>query len=127
MAKSLEETLKDLRAGGYSEGGIRNWLVNKGFPSAKVDRAMAVRSTKDASDSRSRLHRALDAVMDSCGATAKDAKADGTYSPDEEEDERILITRVKDTVAKWHDEAYRIGGNFRGPGIWSRVKRAMKG
>jgi hypothetical protein len=122
-AKSLEETLKDLRAGGYSEGGIRNWLVNKGFPSAKVDRAMAVRST---TDRRARLHRALDCVLDA-RATAKDAKADGTYSPDEEADERILIGRVKDAVAKWRDEAWRIGGNFRGPGIWSRVKQAMKG
>jgi hypothetical protein len=49
MAKSLEETLKDLRAGGYSEGGIRNWLVNKGFPSVKVDKAMALRTAKDSS------------------------------------------------------------------------------
>jgi hypothetical protein len=67
MAKSLEETLKDLRAGGYSEGGIRNWLVNKGFPSVKVDKAMAMRIAKDSSatDRRSRLHRALDCVLDS--------------------------------------------------------------
>ena len=146
MAKSLEEMLKDLRTGGYSEGSIRNWLVNKGFPSAKVDKAMALRTAKDAAfkpgdhvviqagyggkggqagqdfkrfssdtpavvtdiaggdvyvrpegsnykwkvqakalvegttkalahdaDRRSRLHRALDAVMDSCGARARDA------------------------------------------------------
>lgn len=64
MAKSLEETLKDLRAGGYSEGGIRNWLVNKGFPSVKVDKAMAMRIAKDSDDRRSRLHRALDCVLD---------------------------------------------------------------
>jgi hypothetical protein len=65
MAKSLEETLKDLRAGGYSEGGIRNWLVNKGFPSVKVDKAMAMRIAKDSDDRRSRLHHALDCVLDS--------------------------------------------------------------
>ena len=75
MAKSLEETLKDLRAGGYSEGSIRNWLVNKGFPSAKVDKAMALRTAKDSSDRRSRLHRALDCVLDR--KTAKDFKPQG--------------------------------------------------
>lgn len=68
MAKSLEETLKDLRAGGYSEGSVRNWLVNKGFPAAKVDKAMALRSVKDVTDSkRARLHRALDCVLDRSG------------------------------------------------------------
>jgi hypothetical protein len=72
MAKSLEETLKDLRAGGYSEGGIRNWLVNKGFPSVKVDKAMAMRIAKDSDDRRSRLHHALDCVLDSRRAV-KDA------------------------------------------------------
>ena len=65
MAKSLEETLKDLRAGGYSEGSVRNWLVNKGFPSVKVDKAMAMRIAKDSDDRRSRLHHALDCVLDS--------------------------------------------------------------
>jgi hypothetical protein len=69
MAKSLEETLKDLRAGGYSEGSVRNWLVNKGFPAAKVDKAMALRAVKDAADSRrARLHRALDCVLDRSAA-----------------------------------------------------------
>ena len=57
MAKSLEETLKDLRAGGYSEGGIRSWLVNKGFPSAKVDKAMALRTAKDSVSSDLRAKR----------------------------------------------------------------------
>ena len=70
MAKSLEETLKDLRAGGYSEGSIRNWLVNKGFPSTKVDKAMALRTAKDsnAQDRRARLHRALDYALDRVAA-----------------------------------------------------------
>ena len=68
MAKSLEETLKDLRAGGYSEGSIRNWLVNKGFPSTKVDKAMALRTAKDTQDRRARLHRALDYALDRVAA-----------------------------------------------------------
>jgi hypothetical protein len=70
MAKSLEETLKDLRAGGYSEGSVRNYLVNKGFPFAKVDKAMALRTAKDSR--RARLHRALDCVLDrSAGRDAR--------------------------------------------------------
>lgn len=54
-----------------------------------------------------------------------DTNPNGTYSPDEEADEKILIGRVRNQVAKWRDEAYRIGGPFRGPGIWQRVKHAM--
>ena len=72
---------------------------------------------------RARMHRALDAVLN---GKAKDAKADGTYSPDEEADEKILLAKAAKAVADFRAEAYRIGGSFRGPGIWARVKATIK-
>jgi hypothetical protein len=145
MAKSREEMLKDLRAGGYSEGSIRNWLINQGLPPVAVDKLMALRTAKDAvtnedriralrkiephsyqtpkrgsanlpcvkcglrieapehqkakdsADRRSRLHRALDCVLDR--KAAKDFKPQG---------------RECDACGAHLDEK-----NFTAPGSWS--------
>ena len=51
---------------------------------------------------------------------------DGTISPDEEEREEELIREIGDQlyelVTYAYEEAYKIGGEFRSPGIRSRIK-----
>ena len=75
-------------------------------------------------DKRAALHRALDAIMDT--RRVKDAKPDGLISDDEEEQEQKLTREVMTDVKRWKAEAYKIGGSFRGPGIWSRISRILK-
>lgn len=59
------------------------------------------------------------------GGKAKDANPDGTISPDEDRREADLGRKVITAVVEFKREAYDIGGSFRGPGIWSRVKRLL--
>ena len=54
-----------------------------------------------------------------------DANPDGTISPDEDRREADLGRKVISAVAEFKREAYDIGGSFRGPGIWSRIKRLL--
>ena len=59
-----------------------------------------------------------------------EANADGTISDDEEELEEELMMEamieLDNLIAMVREEAMRIGGGFRGPGIRSRVFDEMR-
>jgi hypothetical protein len=59
-----------------------------------------------------------------------EANLDGTISPDEGDREDMLMTNVEssidDLLSMAKKEAYNIGSEFRGPGIWNRVKKLIK-
>jgi DnaJ-class molecular chaperone len=124
MAKSLEETLKDLRAGGYSEGGIRNWLVNKGFPSVKVDKAMALRTAKDSVSGdlrakRDKIREARVALYNAANHEGMRHKNPAKYA----ELERTLEKLIDDygrTAPDDHDSSARDSSDRR-----SRLHRAL--
>lgn len=69
----------------------------------------------------------------SCGTTTKqpiiETKSDGTISDDEDERMEDLLGTVEaeidDLISKARDGAYDIGGNFRGPGNASQLKKLM--
>lgn len=60
-------------------------------------------------------------------AKTKDANPDGTVSPDEDRKEKELVQKAKKMFSDLKKEAYEIGGSFRGPGIWSRIKKEFQG
>ena len=59
-----------------------------------------------------------------------EANPDGTISPDEEEQEDELmadiVIELDNLIAQVREEAMRIGGDFRGPGIRSRIFAEMR-
>ena len=59
-----------------------------------------------------------------------EANPDGTVSPDEDERENDLMMRVEVAIDNLlfdtKREAYNIGGEYRGPGIWNGVKKLIK-
>jgi len=58
--------------------------------------------------------------------STKDANPDGTVSPDEDRREAELTQKAKKLFSDLKTEAYAIGGPFRGPGIWGRIKRTLQ-
>jgi len=54
-----------------------------------------------------------------------DANPDGTISPDEDRRRKEIVERAQKMRSDLKREAYQIGGNFRGPGIWSEVKKVL--
>ena len=59
-----------------------------------------------------------------------EANNDGTISDDEDERraEALHMAEIEfdEYIKKFKEEAYDIGGNFRGPGIWSDIYRAIE-
>jgi len=59
-----------------------------------------------------------------------EANPDSTISPDEGDREDMLMTNVEssidDLLSRAKEESYNIGGEFRGPGVWDRVKKLIK-
>ena len=59
-----------------------------------------------------------------------EANLDGTISSDEEDREDMLMADIEssidDLLSMAKEESYNIGGEFRGPGIWDRVKNLIK-
>jgi hypothetical protein len=55
----------------------------------------------------------------------KDANPDGTYSPDEKTREAQLKSECEAFARKVKQEAYKIGGDFRGPGIYTRMMQVL--
>ncbi len=57
---------------------------------------------------------------------AKDANPDGTVSENEGKERKILVNKARAIKDELKREAYKIGGSFRGPGIWSDVLEVFK-
>jgi len=57
---------------------------------------------------------------------AKDANPDGTIGPDEERRRKEVVEKARKLKEDLKKEAYSIGGNFRGPGIWAEIQRVLK-
>lgn len=57
---------------------------------------------------------------------SKDANPDGSISPDEKGQEAKLKAECEAFARKVKEEAYRIGGDFRGPGIYMRMQEVLK-
>ena len=59
-----------------------------------------------------------------------EANTDGTISDDEDERraEALHMAEMEfdEYIKKFKEEAYDIGGNFRGPGIWSDIYKAIE-
>jgi hypothetical protein len=55
----------------------------------------------------------------------KDANPDGTISPDEEKRMAELLREANESKSRLKAKAYEIGGSFRGPGNWKRVKSIL--
>jgi hypothetical protein len=58
---------------------------------------------------------------------SRDANPDGTIGHDEERRRKEVVEKARKLVSDLKKEAYEIGGNFRGPGIWAEVQRVLKG
>lgn len=54
-----------------------------------------------------------------------DANPDGTISPDEEKRMAELLREANESKSRLKAKAYEIGGSFRGPGNWKRVKSIL--
>jgi hypothetical protein len=55
----------------------------------------------------------------------RDANPDGTISPDEEKRMAELLREANESKSRLKAKAYEIGGSFRGPGNWKRVKSIL--
>ena len=113
-----------MRAGGYSEGSIRNWLVNKGFPSAKVDKAMALRTAKDSVSSdlrakRDKIREARVALYNAANHEDMRHKNPAKYAELERALEKLIDDYGK-TAPDDHDSSARDSSDRR-----SRLHRAL--
>ena len=107
----------DTRCGNCGRNRRKPGFVNCEACMRKAEEASKAKATDSAR--RARLHSALDAVL------SKDANKDGTISPDEDKCRADLVKKAYSTVLGFKNEAYAIGGNFRGPGIWAQVRAAI--
>lgn len=65
------------------------------------------------------------------GKKGKDAFSVGRPSlvgenPEEERQGQQLIDKARSIAQRLKQESYDIAGSFRGPGLWDRVKRALR-
>ena len=89
-----------------------------------------IKAVEKAPNSKEIFEKFEDFINSFMPGALNEANLDGTISPDEGDREDMLMTNVEssidDLLSMAKKEAYNIGSEFRGPGIWNRVKKLIK-